>query len=150
MKKLNISILIKLGCPEIGHDTLEWVLKIKNNGDLPATDIEVMYSLVIDKAEIEFGVDAADIISHRFQEYTRITKTIKYDYLPPNGETHDIIIYLQGEFSSAKLKVDYLLSKERNFIDKEITLINYKHPMFDIISDSEDYRKLLGANKQKG
>jgi hypothetical protein len=45
------------GFPEIGHNTLIWKLKLLNNGELPATKVKLKYSIIIQKAEFDYGIE---------------------------------------------------------------------------------------------
>ncbi|MFF2287297.1 hypothetical protein [Peribacillus butanolivorans] len=138
----------KKGFPEIGHDTQLWQLKVFNNGDLPATNVIVEYSITIKKAEFEYGIDKADVINERFLDFKTINKTIKFDYIAPHSEKIEKILYLKGDFPYADLKISTLISKERKFIENPILLQTYEHPEFLVLEDSHHARQMIGAYKE--
>ncbi|MEC1011718.1 hypothetical protein P9B39_15875 [Bacillus altitudinis] len=134
------------GFPKIIHNNQLWQLKICNNGELPATNVVIEYSITIKKAEFDFGLDKADVINERFVDFKTISKTIKFDYLPPNFEKVVDVLYLNGKFPYADLKINKMTSNELIFINDTILMDTYEHPEFQKIEDSHHYRQMLGAN----
>ncbi|KKK10306.1 MULTISPECIES: hypothetical protein [Bacillus] len=134
------------GFPKIIHNNQLWQLKICNNGELPATNVVIEYSITIKKAEFDFGLDKADVINERFVDFKTISKTIKFDYLPPNFEKVVDVLYLDGKFPYADLKINKMTSNELIFINDTILMDTYEHPEFQKIEDSHHYRQMLGAN----
>jgi hypothetical protein len=139
----------KKGFPEIGHDTLLWELQVINNGDLPATNVIVEYSIIIKRAEFEYGIDKADVINERFIDFKTINKTIEFDYIAPQSEKKLKILYLTGVFPYADLKINKLTSKERKFIKNPLLIDTYEHPEFLVLSDSHHFRQMIGAYKEE-
>ncbi|WP_438312429.1 hypothetical protein [Sporosarcina sp. FA9] len=135
------------GFPEIPHDESAWELEICNNGDLPATDIFLEYSLTIKKWDFEFGIDEADVINERLFDYKTVNKDIKIDYLAPGGKKVIQIASLSGEFPEADLRVEKLISLEGKFIKKSVIIESYTHPEFFKIADSHHHRQMIGAHK---
>lgn len=139
----------KKGFPEIQHDPLLWQLKIFNNGELPATNVFVEYSISIKRAEFDYGIDEADIINQRFNNYKTVHKIIKFDYIPPESKKVINIMYLYGYFPYADLKINKLKSDERSFINQPTHIHTYEHPVFWRIEDSNHSRKMLGVGKKE-
>ena len=146
-KHRNIIDYDQQGFPEIDHKPVWWILEIVNNGDFPATHIELTYTIVIKKAEFEFGIDQADVINERFVDYKSLTETIVYDYLPPNGKRETAILKLYGDFPYATLKINNLKSAEMTFMKGDIAIYEYEHPEFEGLADSHHYRRVLGVYK---
>lgn len=138
----------KKGFPEIQHDRMLWQLKIANNGDHPATNVVVEYSIIIKRACFDYGIDEADILNLRFVDYKKLNRTIKFDYIPPSSEKYLNIISLYGEFPKADLIINKLISEEIEFITRPIDLNSYEHPDFNNLQDADHARKLLGAYKE--
>lgn len=135
------------GFPEISHQNKRWYIRLINNGDLPATNVILDYSLLIKKTEFEFGIDKADVINDRFVNFTRLSETFNYDYIPPGGVIEETILYLTGDFPCADLVIDRLKSTERVFIGKDTLLKKYEHPEFQMLEDSHHLRQMLGVYK---
>lgn len=136
------------GFPEISHEEKLWKMELHNNGNLPATNIILEYVLTIKKAELEFGIDEADIVSHEFVDFKTYTQKVEIDYLAPNSFKKIDIVYLYGEFPKADLKVYWLVSKEESFIKRPILIDSYEHPEFLQIQDSQHGRQMFGAYKR--
>lgn len=135
------------GFPQIKHSYSTWILKIKNNGDLPATRVEIEYSVIIQKANFEFGIDDADIKNLEFVDFKTLFDKQKFDYIPPNGEIIIKVINPTGEYPYAHLKINKLKSNERTFINKEIVLKTYEHEGLGHTEDMAHFRKLIGSYK---
>jgi hypothetical protein len=58
------------------------------------------------------------------------------------------ILFLNGNFPYAKLKINELVSAERKFINKPVLIDIYEHPDFQILQDSYHYRQMLGAHRK--
>ncbi|PFU64044.1 hypothetical protein [Priestia megaterium] len=147
ISKLNTPEFKGKGFPEIGHPFYTWILTIKNNGDLPATEVQIKYSITVQKAEFEIGVDSADIINEKFIDFQTVSDTQEYDYIPPNGEIKIKLISLGGDYPYAHLKINKLKSKERTFINKTILLKTYEHSGWNNLADISDHRIMIGANR---
>ncbi|QQP10406.1 hypothetical protein FJQ98_14030 [Lysinibacillus agricola] len=132
------------GFPKIQHNTKLWKLTIENNGELPATNVVLDYSITIKKGDFDFGIDEADILNKRFIDYKTINRTEKFDYIAPDSKKVLKVLYIQGEFPCADLKVKKLKSDEITFIKKEIKIDTYEHPEFSMIVDGPHERKLFG------
>lgn len=137
------------GFPEIEHDSLLWQLEIVNNGDLPATNIVVDYSIIIKKKVFDYGQDELDIINERYVDFKTLNRTIKYDYIPPGTRKMNSLMYLKGEFPSADLKINSIYSSELKFIDDSFLLDTYEHPDFNRLQDSNHARKMLGMHSKE-
>ena len=135
------------GFPEIHHGEKLWKMEIHNNGDLPATNIVLEYILTIKKADFEFGIDEADIINQKFVEFKTYNEKVEIDYLAPNTFKEINIMYLDGDFPQADLKVYWLTSKEESFIKQPLLIDSYEHPEFWVLEDSHHGRQMLGVNK---
>ncbi|NGY94043.1 hypothetical protein F3K44_32835 [Bacillus megaterium] len=144
--QLSLDDFRKKGFPEETHSNYTWILTIKNNGDLPATKVEIDYCITIQKAEIETGIDESDIKNVKFIDYKTVSDKQKYDYIPPNGEIKINLLDLHGRYPYAYLKIAKLKSKERTFINNQILLKKYAHSGWDNVADSYDYRKMLGVH----
>jgi hypothetical protein len=138
---------LKKGFPEIPHDTLVWKLEIHNNGEYPATNVEVDYSIVIKRSDFDYGIDEADIINHKFVPYKTLKRKISFDYIPPNGEKVVSILYIRGEYPEADLSINKLKSSERTYIKEPVLLQKYEHPGFQTLADSHDFRLMIGSYK---
>ncbi|OLP64727.1 hypothetical protein BACPU_23170 [Bacillus pumilus] len=136
------------GFPEIPHNLQLWQVKICNNGDLPATNVVIEYSITIKKAEFDFGLDAADVYNERFVDFHSISRTKKFDYLPPNFEKVINVLYLDGKFPYADLKINKMTSNELTFIKDKILIDTYEHPEFQKLEDSHHHRQMLGADNE--
>lgn len=134
------------GFSEIEHDTVLWKLRIVNNGDLPATNVQLKYTIFIKRAKFKTGIDEADIIDVKFINFKKISRTLKITYIPPQSEKIEKVLYLTGNFSKADLIVNVLKSKERSFIRKAMKIDEYEHLDFKHIQDSQHYRQVIGAN----
>ena len=149
-KSLNSEIDVidfnKKGFPEIRHDTKLWSFKVFNNGDLPATNVKVEYSIVIMRAEFEL-LNKIDVENLRFVPHKTINRTVTYDYIAPNSEKIEEVCFLTGAFPYANLIVTKLEASERKFITNKILIQTYQHPDFLAIQDSHHDRMLLGAYK---
>ncbi|OOE10826.1 hypothetical protein [Fictibacillus arsenicus] len=135
------------GFPEIGHNSLLWGIEVHNNGELPATNIEIKLSITIHKSEFDDGEFLGDIENHRFVDYKVYYEVFNFDYIPPNSSVKKDFLSLLGDFPYATLKVEKLVSSERTFINKPTQIGYYEHPKFDDLADMDDYRRLIGAYK---
>ena len=60
--------------------------KIINNGNSPAYDINLEYKIVTYKNVFEFGIDEADVKSHKSVFYKESLRKEKFNYLAPKDE----------------------------------------------------------------
>ncbi|MDM5338486.1 hypothetical protein QUF84_14815 [Fictibacillus enclensis] len=142
--KLNFE---QRGLPEVQHEYMIWGIEVHNNGDLPATNVQLTLSITVQKSEIEEGNFEGDIVSHHFVDFGVFNKVFHFDYIPPNASVYQDLLTLQGDFPHAILKVESLNSTEGIYINKPTRVAFYKHPLFDELADSDDFRRLVGVNK---
>ena len=121
--------------------------KVVNNGDLPAVNVKMKYSIIIKKAVFDYGIDEADIINEHFIEYKTIVRNALFIYIPARSEVVEEVLYLTGDFCYADLILHKLKSDERTFINNSIKIDVYEHPDFSEIADSHHLRKVLGVYK---
>ncbi|WP_010530922.1 hypothetical protein [Lentibacillus jeotgali] len=128
--------------PEVKHDMVVWKLRIHNNGDLPATNVNIEYFIRIQKKEFDIleGLPA----NERLVKFQDIKETLYYDYIPPGGYKEEDILYINGKFPQAKLYINKLQSKEVRFIKSPVHIDTYKHYGFEKIHDTDDGLKLIG------
>jgi hypothetical protein len=123
---------------------VKWVLKIVNNGKSPASNIILKYSLILYKHHVEFNEqglpddEKVKLVVHKVVE-----RVILVDYLPPNDENEQTVFFMD-RFPFAKLQVNNLHCNEHKFITKNVNILDYFHPAFETIADSNDARALLG------
>jgi hypothetical protein len=145
--KIDYNDFNQRGFPEIHHDPYIWSVELHNNGDLPATNISITLSIIIQKAIFHEQKYAGDIEKHRLVDFKEYNHVFMFDYIPPNSSVNKDFLLLSGEFPSAILKVKKLVSSERTFINKPTQIGYYKHLLFGNLADMDDYRKLLGVYK---
>lgn len=118
-------------------------LKIVNNGNFPATNIEVEYSVITYLNEVTFGVDQAEIISYKTVELEKVDKSFKFDYIPPNGEREETI-FITSKYPQADIQINKLKCSEGSFVRTNTNIYRYKDDRFEELSDSQDLLCLLG------
>lgn len=105
----------------------------------------VKYTITIQKAQFDYGIDEADIINEKFIDYKSIEEEETFDYIPPGTKKVIRILYINGQFPYAKLYITKLYSTERVFINKSTHIYTYEHPEFQQLQDGNHYRRMLGA-----
>lgn len=143
---LNQEDYQKKGFPESQHEPHLWQLSIHNNGNLPATNVKIEYSVIIKRAIYDFHEDRI-AGSPIIDKYKTIPLKAYFDYIPPDGQVSINITYLEGYFLYADLIINSLQSNEGKFISQLINLKTYKHPHLNTIGDPDDSRKLYGVNR---
>lgn len=121
----------------------KWVLEVHNNGNSPATDIEVLYSVIAYKHEIVFGIDEADIKDYYPVKCAIKKETIRIDYIPPHSN-QTFTVFFMDKFPKADLTIELLKCDGRSFITKPTRIATYFNQEFDCIEDSPHLRKMVG------
>ncbi len=118
--------------------------KIINNGNSPAYDINLEYKIVTYKNVFEFGIDEADVKSHKSVFYKESLRKEKFNYLAPKDEI-ELDIVFTSNFPKIKIFVTELKSKEVKSIKKQTLIFEYDNRDFIELEDSIDYRNMLGV-----
>ena len=122
----------------------KWDLEVHNNGNSPATNIEITYIVTAYKNEIVFGIDKCDIKDYYSVKYGSKKETIKIDYLPPNS-SQAITVFFMDKFPKADLTIELLKCDDRIFIGKPTRISTYHNKGFDYLNGSNDLRLMLGV-----
>jgi hypothetical protein len=122
------------------------IVKLINNGVAPATNIKLKYTIILYKHYVEFEPNSRliDIDTAKLIEYKKITRTILVDYLPPNDQIEKPVMFIDY-FPFVKVQVNLLKSDSSKFIKKEAIILDYHHPSYETIADSNDMRFLFGG-----
>ena len=118
-------------------------LKIVNNGNYPATNIEVEYSIITYHNKITFGEDQADIVSYKPVKLEKVDKTLKFDYIPPNGAREETI-FITSKYPQADIQINKLKCSEGSFVHRNTNIYRYQDDRFEYLSDNQDLLCLLG------
>lgn len=137
------------GFSNIRDTETEWKIKIMNKGALASTNITLKYSLIIEKSKFDYDEDTLEVSNHKFVQAKRIDRTIHIPYISADGEKEITLLRLDGKIPKAKLIVNELKTSENTFIKLPVIIDEYKHSMFDALSDMAQYRALLGAHEYK-
>lgn len=121
----------------------KWNLKIYNNGNRPAANIKLNYTIKTYKHDIKFGIDEADILDYTPVDYKSVSKKLEIDYLPPNTN-ESYTIFFMSTFPKADLLINLLKCDGGTFIEKEVRVSKYFNEEFEYIKDSPHLKKLLG------
>lgn len=121
------------------------IINLVNNGNSPATNIELKYSIILYKHLVELEEDSKiiDIDSKELVEYKIVNRTSTFDYLPPSDNVEIEVMYMDL-FPYVKLQANSLTCNEQKFITKDTIIFDYHHPAFEVMWDSNDVRMSLG------
>lgn len=109
------------------HENLEWYLAVSNNSDLPATNIEVKFKIIIEG--FSFNIQEGTIPSLIDSEKKNIEILVeeRIEYLAARETKNLFISNLYGAFRSADLVLLKLKGSERTYIKKPTKIDNYNH-----------------------
>ncbi len=122
----------------------KWDLEVYNNGNSPATNIQVTYTVNAYKHEVVFGVDKAEIQDFYPVIYATKKNTIKIDYIPPHS-SQTFTIFFMDKFPKADLTIELLKCDERVFINKPTRIATYFNDEFNHLVDNPHLLRLLGV-----
>ena len=123
-----------------------WILKIVNNGQAPATDVEIDYSILCYINDIKYDEERVYVEGYSPKLYKEVKRKINIDYIPPNGKYDKTIMYM-STFPYVELYAEKLKCHERSFITKRTKVIRYENPEFNRLIDSSHLHRLLGILK---
>ncbi|MDA2519991.1 hypothetical protein PDN73_30085 [Bacillus cereus] len=128
------------------HEKQKWNLYIHNNGELPATNVELKYRITIFKNHINYGDDLADVRDYSLEEYVFTDEVENIEYLPP-GESYCVpLIFLEGKFPKATVEILDFRCDENKFIKNKSVIGSYEHPSRYALADGYDLLKFLGTD----
>lgn len=123
----------------------KWDLEVHNNGDTPATNVEVTYIVTAYKHKIVFGIDKYDIKDYYPIECDTKKVTIKLDYIPPNTN-QTFTVFFMDKFPKADLTIELLKCDDRTFINKPTRISIYYNQELNALEGSLHLRRMLGLD----
>ncbi|WHY79025.1 hypothetical protein QNH20_07815 [Neobacillus sp. WH10] len=148
-KEVNNDIGLSCEFREIGFVSdsanKKLMINLVNNGKSPATNIEFKYTIILYKHDVKLEKESKliDIDSKKLVEYKTVHRTSNFDYLPPNDKVEIEVMYMDL-LPFVKLQANSLTSNEEKFINKDTNFLEYRHPVFEVMGDSSDFRMSLG------
>jgi len=118
------------------------ILKIANNGRVPARYIKIDYNIVLYKNLIKYGEDGS-VVSYKPVVHKNVSRKLEINYLPPNRNQYIAILYTNS-YPKIDIVINSLKCKDNRFISKKTIVYTYKHKEFDYIKDSPHLQRLLG------
>lgn len=114
------------------HENLEWYVAVSNNSDLPATDIEVKFKVIIFGYTFNLEEDGVPSLLDSEAKTFEVLIEESIEYLAA-GETKNLFISnLYGAFRSADLVLLKLKGSERTYIKKPTKIDNYYHSRMNL------------------
>lgn len=131
------------------------VIKVKNRGDLPSTNIKISLELAIYKTKIHYDSkdpDGIDILKECRELHTTKAFTIIEPYMGADEERYYALIELYDQFRESELILKSIeanghvyFKAKRRILSSSPTIIHYhRHSKLDNLSDVQDSRDLYG------
>ncbi len=130
-------------------------IRVKNRGDLPSTNINIVLKLKIYKSKITYDnqeLEFLDVIDAKRELQITEKYHIKIPYMGADEERVYELFDVHGQIREAELILEKIKANGHTYYKQGLitrwfrpTIINhYEHPYINHLGDNNDYMKLIG------
>ncbi|MFW6247026.1 MAG: hypothetical protein ACOC22_02525 [bacterium] len=119
-------------------------LVIINDGVKPAHSIELKIEIITYKNIFEFGMDEADVQNVLSKIHKKAIRIEKIDYIAPKNSYNIDVCYVSN-YPMIEVYILKLKSNELKYLKKKTRIFKYRNSDYIELSDSEDYRNMIGV-----